>query len=398
MKKRIAIFGGGPAAMGLAYFLNSERYDVIIYEQNKTCGRKFLVAGKGGFNLTHGEPLEQLKSRYLPKGFLDPALDAFTNGDLRSWMGALGIETFVGSSGRVFPISGIKPIQVLGTILEKLDTKGIQIMYNKQWSGWSAAHLPIVNEGEEVEADYYVYALGGASWKVTGSSGAWASHFADKGVVVLPFESSNCAYNVPWSSSFLEGAEGQPLKNIAVRCGDKIQKGELVITKFGLEGNGIYALSPKIRKELYQAGEAIVYIDLKPTLDMGRVKARLLNSRSKKVTETLKNDIKLNKVQVLLLKEYTSRAEFLDLDKLALAIKGLPIKITGLAPLDEAISTVGGVSTQALDRHFQLKQLNNSFCIGEMVDWDAPTGGYLLQGCISMGAYLAKYLNTKDLG
>jgi len=393
IKKKIAIFGGGPAALALASFLDPDFFKVTIYEQNKTCGRKFLVAGKGGFNLTHAEPMGKFLKRYIPASFLENALNNFTNSDLRNWLSNLGIETYVGSSNRVFPVKGIKPIQVLDAILEHVKSRGVDIKYQMKWDGWFSEGYPIVNGDIEVKADYYVYAFGGASWQVTGSTGAWTSHFKARGIVVNDFEPSNCAFEVDWLEQFLENVEGKPLKNIAVSCDDKTQKGELVVTRFGLEGNAIYALSDKIRKQLLASKHAEITIDLKPMFSIDDIKLKVNNSKTKNSTDFLRKDLKLSKVQVQLIKHLTSREDFVEKEKLVELIKCLPIHIVGMAPIDEAISTVGGIQIDELTDTFELKILHDSFCIGEMVDWDAPTGGYLLQGCFSMGVFLADRVN-----
>lgn len=393
MKKTIAIFGGGPSSLALASFLDSDRFDITIYEQNKTCGRKFLVAGKGGFNLTYAEPLEDFKKRYIPATFLDDSLDHFTNADLRSWLSNLGIETFVGSSKRVFPLKGIKPIQLLDAILKHLVSKGVRIKNGMKWQGWSPDGNPIVNEDLEVKADYCVYAFGGGSWKVTGSTGEWASQFRTRGIGINDFEPSNCAFEVKWPIELLEWVEGKPLKNISVTCDDKTQKGELVITRFGLEGNGIYALSSNIRKQLHARNRAMISIDFKPVFSIDEIKYKLHNSKSRNSTEFLRKEMKLSKVQIQMIKHLTTKEDFMDSERLAELIKKMPIAIEGLASIDEAISTVGGIKIQELTEHFELRKMRNSYCIGEMVDWDAPTGGYLLQGCISMGVFLANYMN-----
>lgn len=392
-KKSVVIFGGGPASLILASFLDPNKFNVTIYEQNKTCGRKFLVAGKGGFNLTHSEPMDQFINRYIPSTFLENALNHFTNKDLRNWLFDLGIETFVGSSNRVFPVKGIKPIQVLAAILKDVESKGVDIEYDMKWNGWSSTGLPLVNDNIEVKADYYVFAFGGASWQVTGSTGAWATHFASKGIGINDFEPSNCAFKVAWTEQFLKFAEGKPLKNIAVTCGEKSQKGELVITRFGLEGNAIYALSDAIRSHLKVDGKAEVFMDFKPIFSNATIESKLHNSKSVNSTEFLRKDLKLSKVQIQMIKFLTSKEDFVDREKLAFFVKNLPISIVGMAPIDEAISTIGGVKNDELTEVFELKNMKGAFCVGEMIDWDAPTGGYLLQGCFSMGVYLADYLN-----
>lgn len=393
MKKSVSIIGGGPAALTLAAFLDPKKFDVSIYEKNKATGRKFLVAGDGGFNLTHSEPLAQFIERYTPFLFLKEALNTFTNSDTRDWMKDLGIPTFIGSSKRVYPEKGIKPIEVLKTILKDLETKGVTIHYNHTWKGWKNDATLLFNSDKEITSDIVVFALGGGSWKVTGSDGSWLDNFKQKGIETIPFAASNCAFEIKWDRSFITTHEGKPLKNIAVSCNNNTQKGELVISQFGLEGNAIYALSPQIRDMLSQSKEATITIDLKPTLSVIEIEKKLKNSRSKKISESLKNDLKLSPSQIGLLKTATTKEDFLDVSTLSKIIKAVPLTIVATAPIDEAISTKGGIAIEAVSGQFELKGLPSTYCIGEMLDWDAPTGGYLLQACFSMGAHLAKTLN-----
>jgi len=395
MKKSVAIIGGGPSALLAASFLDTNIYDVTIYEKNKALGKKFLVAGNGGFNLTHSEPIEEMQERYLPNGFLKVALNQFTNTDLRAWLKEIGIPTFVGTSKRVYPEKGIMPITVLNKIKEVIEKNKVTIQYNKTWKGWTENNELIFEDNEFVKADYTLFALGGGSWKITGSDGNWLETFKEKGITTLPFIASNCAFKVDWTNEFLKINEGKPLKNIALSCHDKTQKGELVITKFGLEGNAIYALSPEIQAQLAEHGKANILIDLKPSFRVQDIYMKL-NSSGLKTTEILKRKLKLSPAQIQLLKANISKEEFISHDLLSEKIKFLPITITSAATLDEAISTTGGISINEVDENFELKAIKNSFCIGEMLDWNGPTGGYLLQASFSMGVFVANYLNSKD--
>lgn len=396
MKKSIAIIGGGPAALLLAAFLDEKKYTISIYEKNKTLGRKFLVAGKGGFNLTHSEPIDNFIERYTPPSFLKEALFGFSNQDLRDWFDSIGIPTFIGSSKRVYPKKGIKPIEVLNTILNVLDKKGVAINYNYTWRGWSDTDELIFNTGTIVKSDYTIFALGGGSWKVTGSDGNWLKPFEQKGIEVKPFQASNCGYEINWPAQFITKYEGQPLKNIAITCVNQQQKGEAVITKFGLEGNAIYALSPNIREALNSKQKASITLDLKPALTVERVLEKLKSSSLKNTTDTLKVHLKLTSLQIGLLKTTTSKEDFLNLEKLSHNTKNLELEVVGIAPIDEAISSVGGIALNAINNQFELNKLPQQYCIGEMLDYDAPTGGYLLQSCFSMGVYLAKCLNRVE--
>lgn len=392
MKKTVAIIGGGPSALAAAAFLDPELFDITIYEKNKSLGRKFLVAGKGGFNLTHSEPIEQLISRYSESSILDASLKAFTNEDLRSWLQEVGVPTYIGSSKRVYPEKGIKPIEVLNKLLAVLKEKSVKICYEKEWTGWNDQKEIIFKSGESISADYTIFSLGGASWKVTGSNGSWIDTFAQFGIKTIPFLPSNCAFEVNWSPDLLKKTEGMPLKNIALGAGDAYCKGELVITKFGMEGNAIYALSPEIQTQLLESGFATVYLDMKPTYSEEQILTKMCDS-TLKTTEILKRKLNLSKVQIDLLKGCLTKEEFLSKLQLTEKIKYFPLKIQSAAPLDEAISTTGGISMDAISQNFELKKVKGNYCIGEMLDWNAPTGGYLLQACFSMGVFLAKNLN-----
>ena len=390
----MAIIGGGTTSLCLAAFLNTDKYNVTIYEKKTSLGRKFLVAGAGGFNLTHAEELQEFKLKYAPSALLDKALTAFSNTDLRGWLLDLGIPTFVGSSRRVFPEKGIKPIEVLNSIEKHLIDKDIKFEFNKAFTGWNKDKTVLLNAEEKLRADYVVFALGGASWKVTGSDGSWLPLFNERGIDTVPFTSSNCAFEINWPAPFIQRNEGKPLKNITISLKEKVQKGEVVITKFGIEGNAIYGLSPAIQSILSSKQEVVVHVDFKPTFTIARLVKKIEDS-GLNTTTTLKDKIKLSKTVVDLIKATLTKDEFLDVPVLAKFIKRFPLTLLNAAPIDEAISTSGGVSVEAVNSYFELKDIKNHFCIGEMLDWDAPTGGYLIQACASMGVYLAQHLNAK---
>jgi uncharacterized flavoprotein (TIGR03862 family) len=392
MKKSVAIIGGGPSALLLAAFLDTSKFTVTIYEKNKTTGRKFLVAGKGGFNLTHSEPIEALINRYTPPSFIEEALLNFTNTDFRNWLEQIGIPTYIGSSKRVYPKEGIKPIEVLNAILILLKEKGTIIKYEHTFSDWDADNNLIINN-KTIQADYTVFSLGGGSWKITGSDGTWCNTFSKNGIKTKPFQASNCGYKINWKSNFIQKNEGTPLKNIAISCGGTTQKGEAVITKFGLEGNAIYGLSPQIRTALNTHSKATIFIDFKPSLTLENVNFKIKNSTYKNTTEILKKVLKLSTSQIDLLKTYLSKELYLNTQSLAKNIKKFPLEIINTATIDEAISTVGGIDIDAITKNFELQNTPNQYCIGEMLDWDAPTGGYLLQACASIGVSVAKHLN-----
>jgi uncharacterized flavoprotein (TIGR03862 family) len=398
MKKSIAIIGGGSASLMLASTLNENIFDVTIYEYNVALGRKFLVAGDGGLNLTYWEEPETFINRYSPKQFLEKSIRDFNNVDLRNWLLDLGIETYVGSSNRIFPIKGIKPIEVLNAILDKLKAQNVRILTKYEWKGWNDKDALIFENSDNtilIKPDIVVYALGGASWSKTGSTGKWTELFRNKGVDIVPFQPSNCAFKINWDKKFIQESEGKPLKNIVISCNQKSKAGEVVITQFGIEGGAVYALSPEIRSELSINNASTIYIDLKPTLSLNEILSKFRNNESRTISNLLKEQINLNSLQIALIKSVISKEDFMNTEILSEKIKQLPLQIVGLADIEESISTVGGIALSETDDNFMLKKLPNNYVIGEMLDWDAPTGGYLLQGCFSMGNYLGKKLNEK---
>lgn len=397
--KTIAIIGGGPAAIMLAAMLDETKFQVHIYEKNATLGRKFLVAGDGGFNLTHSEDIEMLVQRYTPQNFLDEALRSFTNVDLCNWLKSIKIETYTGSSKRIFPVKGVKPIEVLNAFLGKLKEKEVTIHTYHEWKGWSIDNALLFLHKEQdviVHADKVVFALGGASWKVTGSDGDWLELFHQKGIEIKHFQASNCGYCVSWPIAFIEKYEGAWLKNISVSCGDTNKKGELVISQLGIEGGAVYALSPDIRELLNNTNAAEISIDFKPLFSKEELLEKLTTQSNKSLTQRLKSELNLSDVQIALLKSHISKEDFIDAQTLVVHIKSFKICITDMAPINEAISTVGGIVLSELKKNFQLKKIPNQYGIGEMLDWDAPTGGYLLQGCFSMGVFVGRYFNALE--
>ncbi|MEO6901487.1 MAG: TIGR03862 family flavoprotein [Bacteroidia bacterium] len=398
MKKTVAIIGGGASSLLLSASLDTDLFDVSIYEKNKTLGRKFLVAGDGGFNLTHSEKEELFIIKYLPPHFLNDHFSLFNNIHLREWLNKLGIETYIGSSGRIFPIKTTKPIDVLNAFINKIKEKKVLIKTQHEWKGWQQNDLlfKINNEELIVKSDLVIFALGGGSWKITGSDGNWVNYFKEKKINVIPFEASNCSFKINWKNDFIKSAAGQSLKNVMIKCDDIERKGELVITEFGIEGGAIYALSERIRKQLSINNTALVYIDLKPQLSIIQIKSKLINRGNNSLTKQLSTKLSMNSTQIALLKNSLSKEDFINIDTLCASIKKLPIVLTGIAPIDEAISTIGGIALAEIDINFELKILPNHFVIGEMLDWDAPTGGYLLQGCFTMAHALAMHLNKNE--
>lgn len=398
MKRPVAVIGSGPAALMLAAWLDETKFDVTLYERNYAPARKFLVAGDGGFNLSHSENTDRFIFRYTPSAFFQPLISAFSNDDLRGWLKTIGIETYTGTSGRIFPLKGIRPIAVLNAILQELKRKNVRICTQHTWKGWDGTSLLIENREEEIaiRPGITVFALGGGSWSRTGSDGSWVKPFEEKGIRVVPLQASNCAYKIDWPADFLSVAEGASLKNISITCADQSKSGEAVITRFGIEGGAVYALSPQIRQQLQQQGRAEIHVDLKPVFSAAETESRLSARGNRSHTRQLEDALHFNAVHIALLKAVLTKEEFTDPVRLSQKIKHLPLTVTAAAPIEESISTAGGISLDEITEQFELKKLPGNFVIGEMLDWDAPTGGYLLQACFSMGYALAGYLNKKE--
>lgn len=399
MKKHIAIIGGGASALFLACELDPDKFEVSVFEKNATLGRKFLVAGDGGLNYTHSEATDSFIKRYSPTGFLNSALHAVPNTKFIEWMQKLGIHSYVGSSKRLFPQKGLKPVQVLNKIKSKIRSNHVQIHVKHQWLGFSDANKLIFKSPKaltEVEADYVVFCLGGASWKVTGSDGVWTEYFIKKKISLVPFQPSNCAFQINWKKEIISKIEAQTLKNCAFTCNSVTHLGEAVLTRFGIEGSGVYPLSEQIRYELANHGSANLYVDFKPGQSLDMLSQKLNTDVEKKnLTQRLKDNLKLNPAQITLIKSQLSKEDYLNQEMLTSTIKRIKIQISGLAPIDEAISTVGGIDLKEINENFELKKMPHHFVIGEMLDYDAPTGGYLLQSCFSMACYLANALNSR---
>lgn len=399
MKKEIAIIGGGSCALFLANEIDTEKYLVSVYERNATPGRKFLVAGHGGLNLTHSEPAQQFVEKYTPASFLAPAFLQYDNTFFREWLLKLGIATKVGSSGRVFPDGKIKPAQVLEILRKRAEQRGVKFNFKSEWQGFDTNNQSIIlfdGIQKSIASQFTVCCLGGASWPVTGSTGSWQKHFEKLNISTPQFQASNCEFLVTWPTEVKEHLAGKPLKNCLISTNSVSRLGELVITANGIEGSGVYPLSAQVREQLKSSGRAELKLDLKPTKSLEAIEQVLSQkTKQKSISERLKNDLALSTSAVKLLKALSSKDDFSNPKILAGHIKNLPLQIVGLAPIDEAISTVGGIGLQEVDENFQLNKLPRVFVIGEMLDFDAPTGGYLLQACFSMAMHLASFLNTK---
>ena len=386
-KKTISIIGGGSASF-MAADLLSKKYKVRIYEKGKSAGRKFLVAGKGGFNLSHNLPYPEIASKYSPQSFLEESLKAFQVDDLRKWYADLGISTFVGSSNRVFPDKEFSPADVLKAIKAKLKAQKVVIKLNHEFIGFSKNHTPIIKYKEteiDLDSDYYIFALGGGSWKVTGSNSDWLAHFDKFEVETKPFDSSNCGLNVDWPSSVKDFHTGKPLKNISISHNNFSIKGEAVVSKYGLEGNAIYPISGQVRESISTEEATTITIDFKPNSTVSELYNRIKSTKPSNYGKKLH----LEASKMAIIKSILTKEQFLDPELFVRHIKYIEIPIESLRPVEEAISTVGGICIDQLTSQFSLIKHPKMYCIGEMVDWDAPTGGLLLQGCFSMGHAVA---------
>lgn len=397
MKKTISIIGGGSCALILACELDPKKFSVSVFERNTALGRKFLVAGDGGLNLTHSENEKEFILRYTPNEFFKETFSYFSNRKFIEWINAMGIETFVGSSGRVFPKKGIKPIDVLKCFEEKIKLNNVVLNFKHEWKGFADNNELIFKTpagNKLIKSDLTIFCLGGASWPVTGSKGDWRSLFEIKNIKTTAFQSSNCSFKVDWPKNIIKEIEGKPLKNISISCAGKTHVGEIVLTNFGVEGSGIYPLSPQIRMQLKEDEIATIYIDLKPLLTAGECLKKLEKTDSTlSYTENIVKNLNLNKMQMALLKSKMSKNDFLDPVTFVNNLKAFKIQISELGPMEDAISTVGGINLNEINKNFELKKMKDNYVIGEMLDYDAPTGGYLLQSCFSMGKFLADHLN-----
>lgn len=393
--KQVAIVGGGPAGLMAAEVLAEAGIQVDLYDAMPSVGRKFLLAGKGGLNLTHSEAHEAFLSRYgARRPYLEPLLTNFGADALRAWADGLGVETFVGSSGRVFPRE-MKAAPLLRAWLHRLRAAGVRFHVRHRWLGWEADGTRLrfaTPEGEKtIQTDAVILALGGGSWAKLGSDGAWVPLLHARGVNSAPLKPANCGFDMAWSEHFRARYAGHPLKTVVASCrdtdGHEIQRqGECVITETGIEGSLIYALSAPLRDCIAAEGSAVLHLDLAPGKSLERVRAEVAHPRgSRSLSSHLKSQAGISGVKAGLLREVLGAEAYADPAQLAAAIKALPMKLIAPRPLDEAISTAGGVRFEDLDEHLMLRELPGVFCAGEMLDWEAPTGGYLLTACFASG-------------
>lgn len=396
----VVVIGGGPAGLMAAEVIAQAGFAVSVYDSMPSMGRKFLLAGVGGMNITHAESIDALLSRYAnARTYLAPLIEQFDGQAVRRWMHELGIETFVGTSGRVFP-TGMKAAPLLRAWLHRLRETGVKFYSRHRWLGWTpeGALRFIVSEGAAGEGrDKIVYspacllALGGASWARLGSDGAWVSLLRERNVTVMELQPSNCGFDCSWSHYIRTRCAGEPLTTIALTAIDyqgvaHCQRGECVITENGLEGTTIYALSAILREAINVHSFAQLLIDLLPDYSEEKIVQLLQKPRGKEsLSNYLRKILKLPPVKINLLRELAPASAWQDHKLLALTIKALPVILTAPRPIDEAISSAGGVAFADLDQGLMLRNNPGVFCAGEMLDWEAPTGGYLLTACLASG-------------
>ncbi len=394
MQKSVAIIGGGPAGLMAAEVISMHgSLKVDVYDSMPSLGRKFLMAGKSGLNITHAEPFEQFAARYgKRRAEIEPLLRKFSPDDLRDWAQELGIETFVGTSRRVFPV-GMKASPLLRAWLRRLDASGVIFHLRHKWTGEITAGDGGLSIGFNppsghvtVMANAVVLALGGGSWARLGSDGAWVPWLREAGVKVEPLRPSNCGFDVNWSGHFRERFDGHPIKSVVLSFGAFRQQGEFVVTKEGVEGSLVYAASALLRDEIEVKGRAVMLLDLAPDRTHEWLVGKLSKPRgSRSMASHLEKTVGIKGVKAGLLREFLSKEDFSNVESLAHFIKGLPVPLMATRPLDEAISSAGGVKFESLDENLMLLSLPGVFCAGEMLDWEAPTGGYLITACMASG-------------
>jgi uncharacterized flavoprotein (TIGR03862 family) len=387
----VAIIGGGPAGLMAAEVISKAGANVNVYDAMPSVGRKFLIAGKGGLNITHSDPYDVFLSRYSYRSaYIKPMLGRFDAEALRAWVHELGIETFVGSSGRIFP-TDMKAAPLLRAWLHRLRQSGVVFHVRHQWLGWSETDPQglrfMTPQGEKaIHADAVILALGGGSWPQLGSTGAWTDLLTQQGIQVAPLMPSNCGFDAAWSGHFRDRFAGQPLKSVMASFNGFHQQGDCMTTATGIEGSLVYALSAPLRDEIALSGTATLTLDLAPGQSIETLISKFSASRGKQsMANHLRKRLGIDGVKAGLLREIVPLEDFIDPIKLCSAIKALPLKLIATRPIAEAISSAGGVSFDAIDEDLMLRALPGVFCAGEMLDWEAPTGGYLLAACFASG-------------
>lgn len=372
-----------------AEVISARGLKVDLYDSMPSLGRKFLMAGKSGLNITHSEPFERFVSRYGERrAQIAPMLRRFDPNELIQWVHKLGIETFVGTSGRVFPV-GMKASPLLRTWLKRLADSGVTVHLRHKWRGWDTDQSLTFEtpEGDKtVQAEAVVLALGGGSWSRLGSDGAWVPRLKQKGAEVEPLKPANCGFDVDWSPHFRERFEGHPVKSVVLSFGEFRQQGEFIVTKEGVEGSLIYAASALLRDEIEARNSAVMSLDLAPDRPYEWLVEKLSKPRgSRTMASHLEKAVGIKGVKAGLLREVLTKEDFQKEERLAHFIKNLPVPLIRPRPFEEAISSAGGVSFESLDEDLMLRSMPGVFCAGEMLDWEAPTGGYLLTACFASG-------------
>lgn len=402
MTRQVAIIGGGPAGLMAAEHLSAAGFSVTVYEAMPTFGRKFLLAGKSGLNITHAEDFGRFSGRFSSSSSrMQPALDAFTPSNVRAWAQELGTETFVGTSGRVFPVA-MKASPLLRAWLARLGNQGVVLKTRHRWTGFEGGgfRFETVDGDLLIRPDAVILALGGASWPRLGSDAAWVPWLKAEGIAISEFQAANCGFDVKWSDVFVERFAGAPLKSVSTRSDAGTYQGEFVISKHGIEGSLVYAHSAVLRELINRDGQAVLDVDLVP----GRSFERLVRDLSRQdakasFSNRLRKGAGLDGVKAALLRELIPDVNRMPPEDLARAIKALPIPLLRPRPIAEAISSAGGIAWDELDSGFMLERRPGLFAAGEMLDWEAPTGGYLLTACFATGLAAARgveaYLKTE---
>lgn len=396
----VVIIGAGPAGLMAAEVLASKGIKVEIFDAMPTAGRKFLMAGKSGLNISHNEELSKLITKFGDKQqLLTPALTDFNAQHIVDFMTSLGIESFVGSSGRIFP-KVMKTAPLLRNWLASLGKRGAKLHTRHKWIGWDDSGALLFKSGDKtvkVTAKATVLALGGASWPKLGSDGAWVDILQGKAIKINPLKPANCGFDVSWSEHFLSNSEGKPVANVLLNFEDTVVKGSFIITKHGLEGGAVYTQSALLRDAIDKSGSATLKIDLTPDISQDKLAKALARPKGhKSMSNHIRRTTGITGVKGQLLRECLPKETFDDPEALAKAIKALPILLERPRPLAEAISSAGGISFDELDDAFMIKSLDNTYCAGEMLDWEAPTGGYLITACMATGAMVGRAIAERN--
>ncbi|HET6596487.1 MAG TPA: TIGR03862 family flavoprotein [Anaerolineales bacterium] len=389
MNRSIIVIGGGPAGLMAAEVISTRGIKVDLYDSMPSLGRKFLMAGKSGLNITHAEPFERFASRYGERrAQIEPMLRRFGPKELVQWVQELGIETFVGTSGRIFPV-GMRASPLLRTWLRRLTDSGVTFHLRHKWKGWGtnqSLNFETPAGEKTVQAEAVVFALGGGSWSRLGSDGAWVPWLKQKGAEVEPLKPANCGFDVNWSPHFRGRFEGVPVKSVVLSFGEFHQQGEFIVTKDGVEGSLIYAASALLREEIEARGSAVMTLDLAPDRRQDWLVENLSKPRgSRTMASHIEKAVGIKGVKMGLLREFVTKEDLKKAERLAYFIKHLPVPLIRPRPLEEAISSAGGITFESLDEHLMLRAMPGVFCAGEMLDWEAPTGGYLLTACFASG-------------